>query len=189
MNSIALKSILALDVSGRLTGWSYGFPDDKPTSGYVQWRREGDTEDEVFVRALKWLNSQIVAMSPEIVAIEAPIKRSGGGFTNSQSQAMLIGLQGVLRAVVKARLPGRAVLVASSTVRKTFIGKGGNFDGDPKQLVQAECVARGFIAPEDVQGDRCDAIALWTHMAAQQLPFLAHGKPAKSNVIPMQRAL
>lgn len=174
-----MKSILALDVSARCTGWCYGVPGDKPTSGFVRWLGEGVTEDEVFMKGLVWLTHQMTFFAPAIVAIEAPIKASGGGFTNSSSQAMLLGLQGVLRAVVKAKLPGAAHLVASSTVRKTFLGKGGHFDGDVKDLVQAEAIRRGFISLEDAQHDRCDAIALWTHMAAQQLPELAFNPPRK----------
>ena len=183
-----MKSILALDVSARCTGWAYGVPGDKPTSGYVSWQHGGDTEDEVFVRALKWLNTQLAVLNPDIVAIEAPFVSSGaGGQSNAKTMGMLLGLQAVLRTVVKARMPGRAVLVASSTARKTFTGRGVYPAGEAKPAVQAECVARGWIDPADVQPDRCDALCLWGHMAAQQLPSLAHGKP-KSNVVPMRRA-
>lgn len=174
-----MKPILALDVSAKCTGWCFGVPGDKPVSGIVRWGGEGVTEDEVFRKGLVWLTQTMTVMSPAIVAIEAPIKASGGGFTNAASQAMLLGLQGVLRAVVKAKLPGAAHLVASSTVRKTFLGKGGHFDGDVKDLVMAEAIRRGFISPEDAQADRCDAIALWTHMAAQQLPELAFHQPKR----------
>ena len=174
-----MKSILALDVSARCTGFCFGTPGTVPVSGIVRWGGDGVTEDEVFRKGLIWLTQHMSVMSPDIVAIEAPIKASGGGFTNSSSQAMLIGLQGVLRAVVKAKLPGAAHLVASSTVRKTFLGKGGHFDGDVKDLVQAEAVRRGFIEPGEIQPDRCDAIALWTHMAAQQLPELKFNSKAR----------
>ena len=169
-----MKSILALDVSARCTGYCFGTPGNLPVSGIVKWGGEGVTEDEVFRKGLVWLTQHMSVMTPDIVAIEAPIKASGGGFTNAASQAMLLGLQGVLRAVVKAKLPGAAHLVASSTVRKTFLGKGGHFDGDVKDLVMAEAIRRGFISPEDAQPDRCDAIALWLFMAAQQMPELAH---------------
>lgn len=174
-----MKSILALDVSAKCTGWAYGFPGDLPTSGFVSWRRDGDTEDEVFRRALVWLNTTMVAMSPEIVAIEAPIKASGGGFTNAESQAMLIGLQGVLRAVVKARIPGRALLVASQTARKTFTGKGTFASGEAKAFVQAEVLRRGWLSVEDMQPDRADALCLFGHVAAQQIPELAFNQPKR----------
>jgi hypothetical protein len=37
-----------------------------------------------------------------------------------------------------------------------------------------------------MQPDRADALCLWGHMAALQLPGLAHGKTG--NVVPMRRA-
>jgi hypothetical protein len=172
-----MKSILALDVSGKCTGWCFGIPGQPPRSGTVEWKRDGDTEDEVFMRGLTWLNDTMRVMLPDIVAIEAPIKASGGGHTSPASQTMLIGLQAVLRAVVKARLPGRAHLISSSTARKTFCGRGTFPSGEAKDAVMAEVLRRGWLPMEELQGDRCDAICLWTHMAAQQLPELAFHQP------------
>ncbi len=40
-------------------------------------------------------------------------------------------------------------------------------------------IRRGLISPEDAQPDRCHAIALWTHMAAQQLPELKFNPNAR----------
>ena len=164
-----MQSILALDVSGKCTGWAFGLPGDKPISGTTEFRREGDTEDEIFMRGMVWLTRQMTVLNPGIVAIEAPIKSSGGGGTNPASQAMLIGLQGALRAVVKAKLPGRAVLVASQTARKTFTGRGVYPKGTAKEAIQAEVLRRGWLELEDLQNDRCDALCLWGHMADLQI--------------------
>lgn len=177
-----MKSILALDVSKNGTGWAYGLPDSKPVSGVERFAREGGTDDEAFGRALVWLTQTISVMSPAIVAIEAPIKSSGFG-TNPASQAMLLGLQGVLRAVVALKLPAPAVLVATATARKTFTGRGVYASGEAKEAVQRECLARQWLTLEDLQADRADALCLFGHMAALQLPMLAHGKPRKSNVV------
>lgn len=183
-----MRSILSLDASSTATGWAFGYPDARPTSGVTRFAAKGATEDEVWFSALKWLNTRIAVLNPDIVAIEAPFVSSGaGGQSNAKTMSMLLGLQAVLRTVVKARMPGRAVLVASSTARKTFTGRGVYPAGEAKPAVQAECVARGWIDAADVQPDRCDALCLFGHMAAQQLPSLAHGKP-KSNVVPMRRA-
>jgi Holliday junction resolvasome RuvABC endonuclease subunit len=179
-----MKSILALDVSSRCTGWAFGLPGETPVSGIVEWRKDGDTDDDVFRRGLVWLSQQMTALSPEIVAIEAAIMSSGGGRTNPASQGMLLGLQGVLRAVVKAKLPGRAQLVASSTARKTFTGRGSYSEGEAKPAVQAEVARRGWLSIEDMQADRADALCLWGHMAAQQIPMLAHGRPPKAKSKP-----
>ena len=169
-----MPHILALDISGSVTGWCHGAHDAvRPISGTVQWRRhEGEPEDDVLRHAGIWLGQMIATTGADEVAFEAPIKRSGGGFTNSASQAMLMTLQGGLRFVVVYQIRKPADIVPSNTVRKLFLGRGGYFDADPKQLVQAECVRRNFIDPDQVQGDRCDAIALWTYKAAKYRPEL-----------------
>lgn len=179
-----MKSILALDVSKSCTGWAYGLPDSKPVSGVERFAREGGTDDEAFGRALVWLTQQIGVMSPAIVAIEAPIKASGGGNTNPASQAMLLGLQGVLRAVVALKLPAPAVLVATATARKTFTGRGVYASGEAKDAVQRECLARQWLTLDDLQADRADALCLFGHMAAQQIPMLAHGRAPKAKSKP-----
>jgi Holliday junction resolvasome RuvABC endonuclease subunit len=188
-----MKSILALDVSKNGCGWAFGLPGDKPISGVVKLAKDGDTDDEVFRNGIVWLTQQMNALSPAIVAIEAPFKSSGSGNTNPASQAMLLGLQGALRGVVKIKLPGRALLVASSSARKTFTGRGTYGTGEAKPAVQQEVLRRGWLSVEDMQPDRADALCLWCHVAADQLPSLKHGKPAKpSNVVhlipPSERA-
>lgn len=183
-----MKSILALDVSSVATGWAYGLPGDRPTSGMIRFADKGATEDEVWYAALKWLNLQLAAMSPDIVAMEAPFFSSGaGGQTNAKTMSMLLGLQAVLRTVVKARMPGRAQLIASSSARKTFTGRGVYPAGEAKPAVQAEVVRRDWLHRDDMQPDRADALCLWCHVAAQQLPALIHGADV-NKVIPMRRA-
>src|SRR5690606_4804198 len=103
------------------------------------------------------------------------IKASGGGNTNPASQAMLLGLQGALRGVVVLKLPTPAVLVSSATARKTFTGRGTYPSGEAKDAVMAECRRRGWLDLDTLQPDRADAVCLWAHMAAQQIPMLAHG--------------
>lgn len=182
-----MKSILALDVAMNC-GWAFGFPDARPRSGVIRFADKGATEDEVWFGALKWLNSQIAVLNPDIVVMEAPFFSSAaGGQSNAKTMSILLGLQAVLRTVVKARMPGRAQLVASSSARKTFTGRGVYPAGEAKPAVQRECVARGWIAAEDVQPDRCDALALWAHQAAQQNPALIFGADA-NKVVPMRRA-
>lgn len=169
-------SILALDVSSRACGWAFGFPGDKPICGVERFGREGDTPDETFVRAVVWLNSQMTVLSPGLVAIEAPILTSGGGFTNPHTADLLQGIIHVFRFAVKAKLPGRAHLIAASTVRKTFTGRGSYSKGEAKAAVQAECLRRGWLDVETMQPDKADALALWGHMAAQQLPELTRNQ-------------
>lgn len=171
-----MKSILALDVSARGTGWAFGLPGDKPACGVERLSGEHYSDDRVFRNGIVWLSQMIGTMQPDIVAIEAPFKTSGQGNTNPASQAMLIGLQGALRGVIYARLGREAVLVASSTARKTFTGKGMYPSGEAKPAVQAEVLRRGWLTIEDMQADKADALCLWGYMAAQQMPELAFSR-------------
>ena len=160
-----MHSILALDISKSALGWAFGFPGDKPISGVHQVGKVDATEDEVWRNGMVWLN-------PGEVAMEAAIMSSGGGFTNPKSQALLLGLQAVMRTVVKARLPGRAVMVATSSARKVLTGKGTYPAGEAKDAVQQECLARGWLDAESLQADKADALAVWCFQASLQIPDL-----------------
>lgn len=175
-----MKSILALDISKSALGWAFGMPDQTPISGVFQVGKADATEDEVWRNGMVWLNGQMTTLNPGEVAMEAAILTSGGGFTNPKSQALLLGLQAVMRTVIKARMPGRAVLVASSTARKVLTGRGTFPAGEAKDAVQAECLRRGWLDAESLQADRADALAVWCARAAAQHPELAFPKQPKS---------
>lgn len=177
-----MKSILALDVSARACGWAHGFADQVPTSGVVRFGSDGGTEDEAWVSALKWTNMQIGVLSPDIVAIEAAIMSSApgqGGFTNPQTQGLLWGLQAVIRTVVKARMPGRAMLVNTASARKVFCGRGRFDKGEAKPAVQQEAARRGWLTIENMDPDRADALCVWCFAAAIDSPELAFTPPPK----------
>ena len=172
-------SILALDISKSALGWAFGLPDQKPISGVFQVGSVDATEDEVWRNGMVWLNQQMTVLQPGEVAMEAAILTSGGGFTNPKSQALLLGLQAVMRTVIKARMPGRAVLVASSTARKVLTGRGTFPAGEAKDAVQAECLRRGWLDAESLQADKADALAVWCARAAVQIPELAFNQPKR----------
>ena len=172
-------SVFALDISKSALGWAFGMPDQKPISGVFQVGSTDATEDEVWRNGMVWLNGQMITLNPGEVAMESAILTSGGGFTNPKSQALLLGLQAVMRTVVKARMPGRAVLVASSTARKVLTGRGTFPAGEAKDAVQAECLRRGWLDAESLQADRADALAVWCARAAVQLPELAFHQPKR----------
>lgn len=171
-----MRSILALDVSKSACGWAFGLPGERPLSGVHAFGGPSHTDDEVWRNGMVWLNERMAFLKPDIVAIEAAIMSSApgqGGFTNPQSQALLLGLQAVLRTVVKARLPGAALMVAASSARKTFTGKGTYGKGEAKAAVQLEARLREWLTLDELDPDRADALCLWAHVAAQQLPELA----------------
>lgn len=171
-----MKPILALDVSKSATGWAFGLPGDKPVSGVQPFGSTGATDDDVWRTAMVWLSRQMDALNPGIVAIEAAIMSSApghGGFTNPQSQAVLWGLQAVMRTVVKAKLPGRAQLVNVSSARKVFTGKGQYHKGEAKPAVQARCLELGWLDTFSMSPDRADALCIWAFVAAQESPDFA----------------
>ena len=170
---MSTTSILALDVSAKACGWAFGWPGDVPSSGVVRFSVDGGTEDEAWARCLPWINDQISVLSPTIVAIEAPIQATGGGFTNPQTQSMLWGLQAVIRTVVKLRMPGRARLVNVATARKVFTGAGRYGSGEAKETVQAEALRRGWLTMETCNPDRADALAVWCAVASEHDKSLA----------------
>lgn len=174
-----MTSILALDISKSALGWAFGEPGGKPISGVHQLGSVDATEDDVWRSGMVWLNTQMSVLQPGEVAMEAAILTSGGGFTNPKSQVLLLGLQAVMRTVIKARMPGRAVLVASSTARKVLTGRGTFPAGEAKEAVQAECLRRGWLDAESLQADKADALAVWCARAAVQLPELAFNPPRK----------
>jgi hypothetical protein len=171
-----VRSILALDVSKSNTGWAFGLPGDKPTSGVERFGVAGSTDDDTWRAAMVWLSRHMDALQPGIVAIEAAIMSSApgqGGFTNPQSQAVLWGLQAVMRTVVKAKMPGRAQLVNVSSARKIFTGKGQYHKGEAKPAVQARCLELGWLDAASMSPDRADALCVFAFVAAQESPDFA----------------
>ncbi len=175
-----MNVILALDVSTSCTGFAFGAPSAVPVSGTVKWDRMSDEPDSLLWRAELWLNRMITTSGATIVAIEAPIKSSKIGNTNAISQAELLSLQGVLRSVAFGKTKRTAKIIQCATARKTFTGRGTFPGGEAKAAVQAEVLRRGWLDAGELQPDRCDALCLWAHMAAQQLPELAFHKSKKA---------
>lgn len=178
-----MHSILAIDISKTGCGWSFGLPSEVPIGGVESFGDADATPDEVFLRGGNWIGRQIVTLNPAEVALEAAIVTSGGGFTNPQTNELLIGLQSVFRFIVKAKLPGRAHLIASSTARKTMTGRGTYATGEAKPAVQAECLRRGWLTLETMEENRADALAVWCARAAIQLPELAFSQPKRTRAV------
>jgi Holliday junction resolvasome RuvABC endonuclease subunit len=188
MNSTALQSILALDVSKTATAFAFGTPDQVPVTGLQPFT--GATADDVWLKASAWINGQLAVMHPDIVAIEAKIMSTGnaGMHTNAETQEILWGLQTIFRTFVLGKTKKPALLIASSTARKTLTGRGTFPKGEAKDAVGRECMRRGWLTPETLQHDKADALAVWCHVAAEQNPDLRFGRAKAANVIPMRRA-
>lgn len=153
--------LLALDLSSVATGFAFGDEScGAPKTGV--WRLPG-AADDVFDRTLSVLGESIVSLCRVIkakwVAIEAPIIAYGSEKNRSaHTAATMLLLTGVARGAAYTATKRNASLVASSTVRKHFVGQG--FPDNPKQAVLARCRLLGWQVE---QHDAADAAALFAY--------------------------
>lgn len=175
-----MLSILALDVSKAATAFAFGRPDQVPVTGLQSF--VASSSDSTWLKASSWISETLKVFRPDIVAIEAKIMSTGnaGMHTNAATQEVLWGLQTIFRTFTLAKLGKPALLVPASSARKTLTGKGTYAKGEAKDAVQAECLARGWLTIETMQADKADALAVFCHVAAEQIPMLAHGRAPKA---------
>jgi hypothetical protein len=169
-----MQSVLGLDLSKTSTGFGYGFPNEKPRSGSVQFGTPQHTEGEVGAKALVWFTRtlpEIVGYFPDIIAIEAAWEGNGG--RSAHTSAVLLGLQFLMQsvAVLKTGKPPRMVKVERA--RKIFTGVGRYATGEAKPAVQARCLELGWLDYDTLQPDRADALCVWAAVASEQNPELA----------------
>lgn len=167
------KALLALDVA-TTTGFAFGRIGERPTvSGAIRFGATGACDEDVWFAALKWITDQINVLDPELVAIEAPINSANThGGSSAKTLGRLLGLQAILRTVVRARRPSLAKLVHVQSVRKTFIGHGNLPGPEAKRRVREKCIALGWVDEADASFDRCDALAVWAKAASDFDPSI-----------------
>lgn len=170
-----LNAGLGLDLSTVRTGFAFGGAGDvSPRVGV--WRMPG-AKPEVIDRMLSGLGESIANLFKMVrftdVAIEAPIQPSEG--SNNHTIVALAQAAGVARATAH-RCGARVHMVASSTVRKHFIGHGRVPSAEAKEAVVARCRALGWAVDNH---DAADAAATWSWLMATRYP----GTPAGSNAL------
>jgi hypothetical protein len=160
--------LLALDLSSVATGFAFG--DGSYTAPKVGvWRLPG-AADDVFDRTLSVLGESILQLCRVIkatrVAIEAPIIAYGSQKNRSaHTAATMLLLTGVARGAAYTATKRNAALVASSTVRKHFVGHG--FPDNPKKAVMDRCRLLGWQIDSH---DAADAAALFAYDMAVHEP-------------------
>lgn len=182
MNSTALVSVLALDVSKSACGWAFGMPGETPMSGVVRFGEPHHYYGKVATTASRWLLDFCSLHKPGIIALESAWMGNGG--RSAETAALLIKLQGLVQHVAWLKTAREAELVASSTARLKFTGKGRYDEGEAKAAVQREAIARGWLDADTIDPDRADALAVWCAVASQQIPMLAHGRAPKAKAKP-----
>lgn len=168
-----MKRVLALDLSKSSTGFAYGYPNEKPRSGSVQFGTPQHTQAEVGAKALVWLTKDmpvIVGGIPDIVAIEAAWEGNGGHSAHTSS--VLLGLQFLVQAVALLKTGAQPRLIKVATARKLFTGVGRYASGEAKPAIQQRCIDLGWLDYETVQPDRADALCIWAAVASEQNPEL-----------------
>lgn len=182
MNSTALMSILALDVSKSACGWAFGSPDATPLSGVVRFGEPHHHYGRVAAMASRWLLDMCAMHSPDIIALEAAWMGNGGH--SAETAALLIKLQGLVQQIAWIKTGREAQIVASSTTALKFTGKGRYDKDERKPAIQRETLARGWLTLETMDADRADALAVFCAVASDQIPMLAHGRAPKAKAKP-----
>lgn len=166
-------SILALDVA-TTTGFAHGRIGDRPLAGAIRFGKTGAIDDEVWAEATKWLIDILKVVTPDIVALEAPIQtaRPGNDGSNAKTMMRLLGLQANLRKVVFLKYARPAQIIHVQSARKLFIGHGNLPGAEAKQLVKQRAINLGWLDAADSY-DKADALCVWAKAAADVDPGFA----------------
>lgn len=163
--------ILAADPSCTRFGLALGGPENgKPRAWTV---RLPGADDHVLDRTLGNAADTVSLLcrtsGVKIVAIEAPIVIAD---RSAHTMVALMQLSGAVRAAAH-RAGCKVMMVASSTVRKHFVGHGR--PENPKQAVMDRCRLLGWEFQDD---NSADAAAVWCHAMSITYPKWApNGTP------------
>lgn len=170
-----MRQLLALDLA-TTTGWAFGSVErgGRPRlANTIRFTGKGACDEDVWFEALKWLIDQMNVLGPDVVAIEAPImSASTHGGSNTKTLMRLIGLQAVLRTVVRAKKPNLARLIHVQSARKFFIGHGNLPGAQAKLRIKERCIQLGW-ADADTGFDTTDAMCVWAKAAGELDPAFA----------------
>lgn len=161
--------LLAIDASTTASGYAFGGKTDGAPRGGT-WILPGASDDvlDITLGRIGESVSELCRMIRcEHVAIEAPLFLGEG--SNAHTIGALMQLTGAIRCVAK-RAGCTINLYGSSTVRKTFIGKGNLKSKEAKQQVMDRCRLLGWAFQDDNQAD---ANAVWCHAMSLRYPTWA----------------
>lgn len=165
MGVSAVRYVVGFDPSTTRFGVACGSEADGAPKSFV-WKLPG-ADERVFDRTLglafeNALELFKVTHTTDVV-IEAPIILRD---RSSHTMEALMQLTGALRAAAH-RHGCTTLMVASSTVRRHFIGVGNLKSKDAKLAVQARCRLLGWAVEDD---NAADAVATWSYAMALLCP-------------------
>lgn len=160
-----MKSVLALDVA-TVTGYAFGPIGEPQLCDALRFGHRDACDEDVWFPAMCFLTDRLNVLQPDVVAIEAPINSLVAGGTNARTTQRLLGLQAVLRTVVRAKRPNLAQLINVQSARKFFIGHGNLPGEEAKRRVRAKCIELGWLTEEDATYDKADALCVYAKACA-----------------------
>lgn len=166
--------IIGFDIATNL-GIAEGFAGERPRLYSLNLSRPDDELFQPGGRAVKWLAQRLVVDKPDLIVIERPVMGDGkAGSTNANTKFILQGLVYLFGSVCAAKKI-RLMLVAVSSVRKSFIGNGALPSVVAKRQVFEQCNRLGWEPPNR---DASDAAACWFFGCKTIAPDLtAHVEP------------
>lgn len=160
-------TIFSLDLGVR-SGFAYGEPGGRPSSGTVALKASSDHRCIAFSNLIAFLQERWSISKPALVVKEAPLPLQA--FKSLGNAAFTVrvtlGLHGVVEGMcTRFGIPFEDI--ADATVRRHFIGKAncGNRAATKAAVVQ-RCHALGYIPRDCMDDNRADALATWDWAAA-----------------------
>ena len=155
--------LLALDLA-TTTGWAFGEPGGRPSSGSERLARAGSSVEVIGGALLKWSFNFIQAQQPDAIVWEAPLKLPHDTVDHLEIN---LGLPAIVGAVGN-RLGVTMFRKASvQQVRLFFIGTANAKRDQAKELTMRRCRHFGFTPVDD---NEADALAVWHYQAALMNP-------------------
>lgn len=171
--------ILALDPAKR-TGVAVGYPGRRPHLGVADFSRELDGPEDVFARAMRWIDRALdgyiavggaVLDRPALLAIEAPISPSHKfGRTSFDTTLIALGLSAIFRGAARGRgVPIR--LAPINSWRKYALGRGDLKGPEAKAAMVRLC--RGLRWGDAVDHNAAEAAGIFLWASGQVSPTTA----------------
>jgi Holliday junction resolvasome RuvABC endonuclease subunit len=151
-----LGGCLALDLAS-VTGVAYSAGSDQPIYTSKRMGEKGCSIGECFLAFDAYLNRILDRLRPSVVIFEAPMLGRGSVMVAQR----LMGLAAIAELIALKRGVPRVFRAESSTVAKSFTGRGRYPDSKAKkQAVIDTCKRYGWLPTDDNQAD---ALALLHH--------------------------
>jgi hypothetical protein len=147
--------ILTFDL-GKKSAFAYGFPQELPIWGKINFGEELATEGDLLLSLARWTDELIFRFHPTHICTETPWLPTRG---KMQSGALRIVRMDAIVQMVTRKHRLRFHSWSVKTVSKFFLGDGSLTSDAKKAATQETCLRYGWKATQD----ECDTLALWCY--------------------------